>query len=723
MNSGMMRPRLIRGIAVAGLVAFSSAFAADAPPPNVHAMSDIASRQVIVLVDGLRVADRQVEAEDVIAMLTSTRPDATVAETFGWPVAARFSLRDRLPREYRDSLDPRDPEERLQRYILLTYATAKQADTALQGIQRIAGYIWAEKNAIGRWSVSPNDTYYSYQFSPKDFQWGTNNPLNLESAWNSVKGTAYVGHMDNGIQLGHPDLDSATAPWTTPFRAQLSKDFVAGSGYAFYFTNLNGVDEGLFSGTYAGHGTHTAGIIAASPNNTAGIAGVCWNCSLIVTKLVTDKDMFYNALLWAVRAGAQLLNYSAQITDVPTGGCAGTPAHPVCLALEFARGRDVIFVASSGNMHREGIDFPASDSRAVAVGGIQYQGYNAIDTLWLEEQPDANNDMVGSNYGSQQSFVAPARDVLSTVYGSRDWTPFSRCGDSASFETTHGTQSGSVAGSGYGICTGTSMSAPYVTGIAALIRSINPLWTRAQVFEFLRASASRAGAWDMYWGYGVPNAGASVTSALAGTNRLTPLFGLYSQTGGDYMYTTVPQVGISAYRGWLPPRVNDTLIPYTPVGATINEYPSFPILYPNGELPPRAQVWIFTTDMNPLGSQTLAPLYRMSYKCGDVGSTQQCTANPLHVDHTYATSTAEIQSFMSIGYKLDGTEGYIYSNQYAQPAGTVALYRGYSAAVDDWAIFPSSDLVNMNAQGYATSLAWTGVIGYAYLNSGSRPTY
>jgi hypothetical protein len=212
--------------------------------------------------------------------------------------------------------------------------------------------------------------------------------------------------------------------------------------------------------------------------------------------------------------------------------------------------------------------------------------------------------------------------------------------------------------------------------------------------------------------------------ALTATNKLTPLFALYSQVGADYMYTTVPQVGITAYKGFLPPRVDDTLIPYTTVGTTINEYSSFPILYPHGEEPPRAQVWVFTTETAQVGggTYTLLPLYRMSYKCGDAGQQPSCLTNPLHVDHTYATSSTEIQNFMSIGYKLDGIEGYIYSPQSA-PGGTVALYRGYSATADDWAIFPSTELTNMNAQGYATNVTWTGLIGYAYVNSGPRPSY
>lgn len=196
------------------------------------------------------------------------------------------------------------------------------------------------------------------------------------------------------------------------------------------------------------------------------------------------------------------------------------------------------------------------------------------------------------------------------------------------------------------------------------------------------------------------------------------------------MYTTVPQVGISAVKGLLPPRVNGAVVSYTTVGSTVNEYASFPILYPSGnEPPPRAQVWVFTTPSVQTGgvNQQLSPLYRMSWKCGDPGFSPACSTNPIHVERTYATSPHEVQFFMSLGYKLDGIEGYIYGLEGEQPPNTVALYRGYrgSSTADDWAIFPSTELISMNGQGYVTdgSLQKTGVIGYAYLNTGPRPTY
>jgi hypothetical protein len=95
----------------------------------------------------------------------------------------------------------------------------------------------------------------------QNYQWAIDNPLNLKSAWNAVRGTSYIADLDNGIQNGNPNSNPATPlhedlgqPWRPVFNFN-----VAGG---------NDVDEHPELGTgqqyAAGHGTHTAGIIAAA---------------------------------------------------------------------------------------------------------------------------------------------------------------------------------------------------------------------------------------------------------------------------------------------------------------------------------------------------------------------------------------------------------------------------------------------------------------------------
>lgn len=122
-------------------------------------------------------------------------------------------------------------------------------------------------------------------------------------------------------------------------------------------------------------------------------------------------------------------------------------------------------------------------------------------------------------------------------------------------------------------------------------------------------------------------------------------------------------------------------------GTTIVGYPEFPdSRYSDGTLPsfrvPKAEVWVFTTPLNPENaSLPLVPLYRFSWKCGDWAPYQPaiCSTNSQHTDSTYSADPVNgISFFESLGYKLDGIEGYIYPMSMTQPPGTVRLMRKYN---------------------------------------------
>ena len=102
-------------------------------------------------------------------------------------------------------------------------------------------------------------------------------------------------------------------------------------------------------------------------------------------------------------------------------------------------------------------------------------------------------------------------------------------------------------------------------------------------------------------------------------------------------------------------------------------------------------------------------MYRLSYQ-GSNGSNTQNT------DHTYTTKQTEITAYEGVGYKLDGIEGYIFSNQYPQPIGTEKLQRRYNSTRDDHAIFPENKLNTMNVAGYTVIEEGNPFIGYVYLN-------
>ena len=167
---------------------------------------------------------------------------------------------------------------------------------------------------------------------------------------------------------------------------------------------------------------------------------------------------------------------------------------------------------------------------------------------------------------------------------------------------------------------------------------------------------------------------------------------------------------------------------YEPKGTPVVGYTAFPDApqVPGRDTTPRAEAWIFTTPRNPAdASIPLAPLYRLSWKCGDPTTAQPTvcnTTNPHHTDTVYTTEQAGIDAYAGLGYKLDGIEGYIYPKTMSQPAGTERLMRKYNPVRDDHAIFPESKYGEMISLGY-TADSYSDWLGYVYPNvTGVEPT-
>src|SRR6185436_2677247 len=224
---------------------------------------------------------------------------------------------------------------RLERYLLLRYPAGADLDAIQAMLELDPRVLHVERNHLFRLHVSPVDPLFTDPpcpvgpcFSePADYQWGLH-ALNLPAAWDYANGHAYVGLIDIGLQVNHPDLRAfnGTAYEGGNFRPHFSWDFRNPTSCS---TNqeqcIDEMEEGGLpclgvDGVCAGHGTHVAGIVGATTNNLVpetsqgiGVAGTCWNCSIMMTRgtgfTATQQSsaQVANGLTWLVDHGVQAI--------------------------------------------------------------------------------------------------------------------------------------------------------------------------------------------------------------------------------------------------------------------------------------------------------------------------------------------------------------------------------------------------------------------------------
>lgn len=206
--------------------------------------------------------------------------------------------------------------------------------------------------------------------------------------------------------------------------------------------NINDRDYGNneVKGPDARHGTHVAGIVAANRNNSLGIAGVANNVKIMAIRAVPegderDKDVA-NAIRYAVDNGAKIINMSF-------GKSVSPQKQAVDEAVRYAQSKGVLLIHAAGN-ENENIDISDNYPSKKFADGKQAENWLEVGaTSWMQP-PSAVAEF--SNYGHKTVDVfAPGVDLKSTVVGSQ-----------------------------YEDLSGTSMAAPVVTGLAALLMSYYP---------------------------------------------------------------------------------------------------------------------------------------------------------------------------------------------------------------------------------------------------------
>ncbi|MCL2413667.1 MAG: S8 family serine peptidase [Bacteroidales bacterium] len=275
---------------------------------------------------------------------------------------------------------------------------------------------------------TPNDPRYGEQWHLP--------AIRAPQAWGITTGSrkVRVGIMDSGLDITHPDLVDNL--WVNPNPNQTIGGFTFTNDIHGWYFNANRA-EPPSSGT---HGTHVAGIVGAVGNNGVGISGVCWEVSLVMLAIRGSSSQ-------AVRALEYANFHNIQIAQNSWGGY-GNPNRALYEAIRNYNG---LFVISAGNsagnldiVGNSGMHYPLGFS----LDGAGLHGFgpgldNIISVM-------ASNSTGGSsgNFGTNRVMIAaPGVSILSTY-------------------PMHQTAQG-----GYRTMTGSSMAAPVVSGVAALMMS------------------------------------------------------------------------------------------------------------------------------------------------------------------------------------------------------------------------------------------------------------
>jgi serine protease len=334
---------------------------------------------------------------------------------------------------------------RIEPRLVAKYATL----TAIARASRIASVRRAEPNYIRRANRVPNDSFYGYQ-------WHYPN-INLPLAWDLTRGSdqVVVAVVDTGILANHPDLAGQLVP---------GYDFIRDPARA---RDGNGIDPDpedagdlAFGSSSTFHGTHVAGTVAARSDNDTGVAGIAWESRVMPVRVLgIDGGTSYD-VIQGVRFAAGLPNDSgtapakrADIINLSLGSRYSSQAEQN--TLDQVRNAGVIVVASAGNDASSNPSFPAAYGGVVSV---------AATTITKSRAPY-------SNFGPSIDIAAPGGNFATDVNGDG-------LGDGV-VSTIGDDRNGRVV-FGYAALTGTSMAAPHVAGVAALMKAVFPALTPGQ---------------------------------------------------------------------------------------------------------------------------------------------------------------------------------------------------------------------------------------------------
>ena len=362
-------------------------------------------------------------------------------------------------------------------------------------------------------ALTPNDTYYS------SHQWHyfeSTGGIRANQAWDQTSGAGVVvAVLDTGI-TNHSDLNANVLPGYD----FISDATIAGDGNG---RDADASDPGDYYGGYSSswHGTHVAGTIAAVTNNNKGVAGVAHGAKVVPVRVLGRGGGYLSdiadAIVWAAGgsvSGVPANGNPAEVINMSLGGsgsCSSTYQSAINSAVN--RGTTVVVAAGNDNANVSGFN-PGNCNNVVSVASTTRQGARSSF----------------SNYGSLIDVSAPGSDIASTI----------------------NTGSTTPSSEGYSLMSGTSMAAPHVAGVVALMQAAaGGGLTPAQVEQTLKSTArALPGSCSGGCGAGIIDANAAVAAVPGGggdpgdgepgggtLTKGVPVSGLSASSGNDLAYT------------------------------------------------------------------------------------------------------------------------------------------------------------------------------------------